>query len=167
QYDSAQRLNRGLFSGVLRIDVDQNPARSHPIRRQPRSGGTGSPPSYSANYFIPNDNPFLDPAGTILEEFWAIGLRSPHRMTLDRLTQTIWLGDVGQDRFEEVSTIVRRGNGQWPYREGFQTGPRSRPVVLLGVEQPPVYDYPHESGNNCVIGGYVYRGTRFPDISGK
>jgi uncharacterized repeat protein (TIGR03806 family) len=167
QYDSAQRLNRGLFSGVLRIDVDQNPARSHPIRRQPRSGGTGSPPSYSANYFIPNDNPFLDPAGTILEEFWAIGLRSPHRMTLDRLTQTIWLGDVGQDRFEEVSTIVRRGNGQWPYREGFQTGPRSRPVVLLGVEQPPVYDYPHESGNNCVIGGYVYRGTRFPELSGK
>jgi len=167
QYDSAQRLNRGLFSGVLRIDVDQNPARSHPIRRQPRSGGTGSPPSYSANYFIPNDNPFLDPAGTILEEFWALGLRSPHRMTLDRPTQTIWLGDVGQDNFEEVSVITRRGNYQWPYREGFQTGPRNRPVVLTGVDQPPIYDYPHESANNCVIGGYVYRGTRFPELTGK
>ena len=77
-----------MFSGVLRIDVDCQASRSHPIRRQPQTeeklprGFTEN--NYTANYFIPNDNPFLDPNGGVLEEFWAVGLRNPHRMTLDR-----------------------------------------------------------------------------------
>ena len=79
--NSSQKLDQSLFGGVLRIDVDNDPARSHPVRRQPRNniGWTqpvGWPATMSQGYSIPNDNPWLDPAGSILEEFWAIGLRS-------------------------------------------------------------------------------------------
>jgi glucose/arabinose dehydrogenase len=65
------KINSGLFCGVLRIDVDQNASRSHPIRRQPLSSTTppaGWPPIYTQNYYIPNDNPWLDPGGSVLEE---------------------------------------------------------------------------------------------------
>ena len=75
--DDAQRIDRDLLSGLLRIDVDRRGGDiSHPIRRQPRQGRT-------QGYFIPNDNPWLDPGGELLEEFFAIGLRNPHRATYD------------------------------------------------------------------------------------
>lgn len=156
-FNVGQRLDFGLFSGVLRIDVDRNPSRSHPIRRPPQSHDPASP-SFSGNYFIPNDNPFLDPAGGILEEFWAVGLRSPHRMTFDPVLQQIWVGDVGQHAAEEINVIVKGGNYQWPYREGLGAGPKPRPAVVPGIEQPPKYYYPPGDANNAVIGGYVYRG---------
>jgi uncharacterized repeat protein (TIGR03806 family) len=162
QYNQTQKLNAGLFSGVLRIDVDMDPTRSHPIRRQPVNGGSlpsgWTLGSFSAHYYIPNDNPWQDPGGGTLEEFWAIGLRSPHRMTLDPPTGRIWLGDVGQGSWEEVSIIERGGNYQWPYREGDHSGPKSKPNPLIGVDRPPVHDYGRTEGN-CVIGGFVYRGS--------
>jgi len=156
-YNTAQRLDEGLFSGVIRIDVDMNPTRSHPIRRQPISRDPGAP-SYTANYYIPNDNPFLDPNGSILEEFWAIGLRSPHRMTYDRTARQIWLGDVGQTSREEINIIRRGGNYQWPYLEGTRWTSKPKPQPLIGVDQPPHYEYPHSDGNTAVMGGHVYRG---------
>lgn len=168
-FNNTQKINWGLFSGVLRIDVDMDPGRSHPIRRQPLSGTppNGWPPTYTTNYFIPNDNPWQATDGSVLEEFFAIGLRSPHRMTFDPPTGQIWLGDVGQENREEVSLIVRSNNYQWAFREGFLTGPKSQPNPVIGVSTPPVHDYPHADGNNCVIGGYVYRGIQFPTLVGK
>ena len=157
-YNTAQRLDEGLFSGVIRIDVDMDPTRSHPIRRQPISRDPNAP-SYTANYYIPNDNPFLDPNGGILEEFWAIGLRSPHRMTYDRTARQIWLGDVGQTAREEINIIQRGGNYQWPYIEGTQWTSKPKPQPLIGVDQPPFFEYPHSDGNTAVMGGHVYRGT--------
>jgi uncharacterized repeat protein (TIGR03806 family) len=165
----SQRINFGLFSGVLRIDVDQDPTRSHPIRRQPQ-GSTlpaGWPPTYSSNYFIPNDNPWVNPDGSVLEEFWAIGLRSPHRMTMDPITGQIWNGDVGKDGREEVNLIVRGGNYQWAYNEGTIAGPKIAPETIIGTNQPPIYEYPHADNNACVIGGYVYRGSEHPQLYGK
>lgn len=167
EYGSTQKLNAGLFSGVFRIDVNMDPTKSHPIRRQPISSGVGSPPSYSSNYFVPNDNPFLDPGGSLLEEYWALGLRSPHRMTFDPISGQIWLGDVGEHTVEEVDLIERGGNYQWTYKEGDFDGPQAMPSPLIGTNKPPVYDYIHADNNNCVIGGYVYRGTRFPELHGK
>lgn len=161
-YDKAQEIDSGLFSGVLRIDVDMDPAKSHPIRRQPLSDvapPAGWPGTYTQNYYIPNDNPWLDPDGSILEEFFAIGLRSPHRMTYDPPTGRIWLGDVGQGAQEEVNIIEKGGNYQWAYMEGGNPGPKARPGSLIGAEKLPIYDYGHNNGNNCVIGGYVYRAT--------
>ncbi len=167
-FDSAQRIDSGFFSGVLRIDVDRNPAKSHPIRRQPRNliaPPAGWPNTFSnANavdgYFIPNDNPWLDPNGSVLEEFYAIGLRSPHRMTIDRITNQIWIGDVGDATREEVDLLKKGANFQWPFREGSMPGPKARPATVIGTETPPVHDYSRDQGN-CVIGGIVYRGQRF------
>lgn len=166
-YDQSQEIDSGLFSGVLRIDVDKDPSRSHPIRRQPQSDQ--SPPSgwtnvtFSADYYIPDDNPWLDSNGAILEEFYAVGLRSPHRMTYDPPTGRIWLGDIGQGNREEIDIIVKGANYQWAYREGTANGFKSMPNPLIGVDTPPVYDYGRSAGDTCVIGGYVYRGLEHAD----
>ena len=169
QYNSSQKINDGLFGGILRMDVDQDLSRSHPIRRQPQNPAnppTGWPGSYTQGYTIPNDNPWLDPNGGILEEFYAIGLRSPHRMTYDSLTGTIWIGDVGQGSREEISIAAKGGNLQWPYKEGTINGRVAKPDNLIGFEMEPVYDYPRGVGS-CVIGGFVYRGSKYPDLYGK
>ena len=167
-YASTQKLNDGLFSGVLRLDVDQDPTRSHPIRRQPLepdSPPAGWPGTFTQGYFIPDDNPWLDPGGAILEEFWAIGLRSPHRMTYDPVLDEVWIGDVGQSSREEISIASRGANLQWPYREGDISGIREKPSPLIGFDRPPVYDYPRSTGV-CVIGGFVYRGARWANQLG-
>ena len=59
----------------------------------------------------PNDNPFAGEAG-VLEEFWAIGLRNPFRMSIDSKTGDIWTGDVGLTGFEEVNVVRKGGNYQ-------------------------------------------------------
>lgn len=169
-FNQAQKITNGLFSGVLRIDVDKDPTRSHPIRRQPLSGSTppgGWPSTYSSNYFIPNDNPWTNAAGSNLEEFYAIGFRSPHRMTQDPVTGQIWLGDVGQNDREEVNLVEKGGNYQWAYREGNAAGPKAKPTPLIGIDKPPIHDYAHANGHGCVIGGYVYRGASLPALYGK
>jgi uncharacterized repeat protein (TIGR03806 family) len=179
-YDSfhnSQTIRKKMFGGMLRIDVDCNPERSHAIRRHPRQeemlpdGFTEN--SYTANYFIPNDNPFLDPDGAALEEFWAVGLRNPHRLTIDPPTQKLWVGDIGQDRYEEIDIVERGGNYQWVYMEGThptveQGVVKQKPAAadLIGVEKPPVYDYEHGIEGKCIIGGYVYRGREFANELG-
>ena len=123
-------INLGLFAGVLRIDVDRDPARSHPIRRQPvdaEAPPSGWPASFTQGYFIPDDNPWQSPDGSRLEEFWAIGARSPYRLTIDRPTGEIWVGDVGQSLEEEINRIERGANYQWPFREGAKAGAAVRP----------------------------------------
>ena len=160
-YNAAQTLTGGLFSGLFRIDVNSDPSRSHPIRRQPLSYGSGNPPSSTANYYVPNDNPFLDPSGGVLEEYYALGFRNPYRATFDAATGRIWLADVGGSQREEVDLIVKGGNYQWAYMEGTVAGPKAKPSPIIGTDQPPVYDYPHTLGNNSVIGGYVYRGAQY------
>src|SRR5205823_725893 len=97
-FNNSQMITNGFFSGIFRIDVDMDSARSHPIRRQIRDRGgvpSGWPPTFSTNYFVPDDNPWQDPGGSVLEEFFAIGLRNPFRMTFDPPTGRIWVGDVG------------------------------------------------------------------------
>lgn len=171
QFNNTQKMNGGLFSGVLRIDVDQNPARSHPIRRQPQAGGTppaGWPATFSQGYSIPNDNPWLDPNGAILEEFYAIGLRSPHRMTRDPVTGSVFIGDIGQSAREEIDVLAKGANYQWGYREGDIAGPKAQPVPLIGADTPPIWSYARTQGDSCVIGGHVYRGTSLAaDLGGK
>jgi uncharacterized repeat protein (TIGR03806 family) len=169
-YNNAQKLNGCLFAGVMRIDVDKDPTKSHPIQRQPVLASPapgGWPATFTTNYYIPNDNPWVTNNGSRLEEFWAHGFRSPHRMTYDPVENRIWLGDVGQDAREEVNVVVKGGNYQWAYREGNIAGTKATPSPIIGVEKPPVYDYPHADNNNCVIGGYVYRGSAFPSLYGK
>ncbi|MEM6802381.1 MAG: PQQ-dependent sugar dehydrogenase [Bacteroidota bacterium] len=166
EYDNAQLLDKRLFSGILRIDVDRNPSRSHPIRRQPQLRG-GSDRSFTANYMIPNDNPWQDVNGAFLEEFYAIGLRNPARMSLDHITGEIYIGDVGQEGREEINILASGANYEWPFREGSLTGPKSRPAQHYGTDTGPAFEYGHSNGSNCVIGGIRYRGTALPNLAGQ
>ena len=159
-FNVTQKLNDRLFSGILRLDVDQNLARSHPIRRQPLqiTMPAGWPNSFTQGYSIPNDNPWQDPTGAQLEEFWTIGLRSPHSMQFDSETGETWIAEVGQATREEITVVKKGGNHQWPFKEGNVAGPKAKPASLIGTEVPPLFDYPRSMGG-CVIGGIVYRGS--------
>ena len=113
--EDAQEIEGRFVGGVLRIDVDQKGGDiSHPVRRKLEDVGEGT----SGNgYYIPNDNPFLDEDGGVFEEYYAVGARNPHRMTVDRVTGNIYIGDVGSnsgDIREEVNLLVKGGNFGWP-----------------------------------------------------
>jgi len=117
-------------------------------------------------YSIPAGNPLGGSKGR--GEVWAIGLRNPWRMTLDPVTHSLWIGDVGQDAVEEVDQ-VRVGDGRlrnfgWSRFEGntvFDASERLRGGRLIA----PVHTYRHPEGES-VIGGAVYRGTLSPTLKG-
>ncbi|MEM7512224.1 MAG: PQQ-dependent sugar dehydrogenase, partial [Bacteroidota bacterium] len=169
-FNSSQKINESFFSGILRIDVDMDASRSHPIRRQPQNPANPPknswPDSYSANYYVPNDNPWVNANGSVLEEFYAIGVRNVFKMTYDEETDQLWGGEVGQGRREEVLVIEKGANYEWSYKEGELTGFRSKPGNLIGTETGPYFQYPHSQGA-CIIGGFVYRGTKWPSMRGK
>ncbi|MEL7065761.1 MAG: PQQ-dependent sugar dehydrogenase, partial [Bacteroidota bacterium] len=121
---------------------------------------------FSQGYSIPNDNPWLSPDSSTLEEFYAIGLRSPHRMVYDSVADRIFFGDIGQGSREEISEVTKGANLQWPYKEGIITGPKPVPNTILGTEVAPLYDYPHSMGTS-VICGPVYHGAKFPSLQNK
>lgn len=171
--DSTQRLDGGLWSGVLRIDVDNDTTHSHAIRRQPvhpsidpTQIGAQWPESFTQGYSIPNDNPFVSPDGSQLEEFYSLGLRHPWTMDVDDETGDVWVGDVGRFRREELNRISSGDNQEWPYREGTINGPDEMPANVIGRETGPVFEYNHEEGKAIILGG-VYRGERFPEMVGK
>src|ERR1043166_3810967 len=114
-------------------------------------------------YAIPTDNPFRGRADA-RPEIWALGFREPWRFTFDSATGDLWVGDVGQDRVEEV-TIVRRGeNHGWNVYEGFE--PFSNRYRKEGVDYvAPVFAYKRKYGNS-VTGGYVYRGDKHSSFYG-
>ena len=151
-----------------------------------------------ARYSIPIDNPFVpvSQGGTwngtfngvaisaanlpyVRSEFWAVGLRSPWRFSFDSATGDLWLGDVGQDTYEEVDIVTKGGNYGWIYREAahntaFTTPtPPTKPAGFTSID--PVWEYVHYGisttadsnyTGNSIIGGVVYRGTRFASLTG-
>jgi len=164
---STQRLDGGFFNGVFRIDVDNDPSRSHPIRRHPQSNA--SPPegwedTFSQGYSIPNDNPWLNEDGEILEEFFALGVRSPFTISYDESNDEIWLIDTGSDKREEINKLTKGDNLQWPYMEGeLESEVHDKPSNLIGNERPPYFHYERSYGT-CVIGGSLYRNSKFPTL---
>lgn len=161
EFNSTQTISERLFSGMFRIDVNQNPALSHPIRRQPfhhPAMPAGWPESFTTNYFIPNNNPFVNTNGSNLEEYYALGFRQPYRFSRDPITGLIWIADSGQSTREEIDILTPGANYQWAYREGTGPGPKSPPAITNGFEKGPLYDYGRDQGG-CAIGGYVYRGV--------
>jgi glucose/arabinose dehydrogenase len=135
-----------LLGKILRIDVD------------------GGDP-----YEIPESNPFKGHS-TYREEIWAFGLRNPWRCAFDSQTGNLWIGDVGQGREEEIDVIPAGFGGLnfgWRPREGtIQTPgiPASEQPVTEAIE--PVATYGRNFGAS-VTGGYVYRGSALPEVSGK
>ena len=122
------------------------------------------------SYRIPVDNPWvgIDWNGQdVRDEIWAVGLRNPWRYSFDRETGDLWIGDVGQNQWEEINQIpighTEPINFGWPIQEGnycFQSDDCNR----TGLWQP-ITDYDHGSGCS-VTGGYVYRGEEYPSMQG-
>jgi glucose/arabinose dehydrogenase len=132
-----------LLGSILRIDVD---------------GG--------APYAIPNDNPFVNDAAA-RKEIWAYGLRNPWRFSFDRATGDLYIGDVGQNAWEEID-VVPAGTGGvnlgWNVMEGlhcYNAATCNESGLTL-----PVVEYPH-AGGCSVTGGYVYRGAAVPSLHGR
>lgn len=168
RYRTAQNIATNFEGGVIRIDVDQRGGSiSHPPRRKMGQHG-GQPDEFSGvGYYIPNNNPWQNSEGAVFEEFWTLGHRNPYRMSIDRQSGNIWVGEPGESHWEEINLLMKGGNYQWPYKEGaadFLT--EARPATVRGIEQPPVMEIPHGDAN-AVIGGFIYRGQKFPELIGK
>lgn len=168
---TAQDLVNNLDGGVLRLDVDQDSSRSHPVRRK-MPEHLGNPDELTGEgYLIPNDNPFLNPNGESFEEYFTVGHRAPHRLTMDPETGNLYVGEVGLFKREELNQIVKGGNYGWPLYEGNLSRTTgycgSRSVSLdSGVYTPPLVEYFRDEANS-LIGGYVYRGLKIPALYGK
>ena len=112
---------------------------------------------------IPADNPYANGGGRA--EIWAYGLRNPWRFSFDAETGALVIGDVGQNAWEEIDWIAPGTppplNFEWPLREGTHEFRGGRPPG--GIE--PVLEYPHD-GRCSITGGYVYRGTKIPNLVG-
>jgi len=134
--------------------------------------------SNSANgqYGVPADNPFVGTPDAVTE-IWAFGFRNPYRFSFDSATGRLYVGDAGQNDIEEVDIVVKGGNHGWRTKEGTLffddngTGPGFASTVDNGLVPPGVidpiaqYDTHHEG--HSVIGGFVYRGSAFPQLVGR
>jgi glucose/arabinose dehydrogenase len=116
----------------------------------------------AAPYDIPPDNPFVGVPGR--DEIFAYGFRNPWRMSIDSATGTVWVGDVGQNQWEEVEPVVKGGNYGWDCYEGFAVYEPAGCLATVFVFPRAVYD--HSGGNQAVVGGYVYRGSAMPELFG-
>jgi glucose/arabinose dehydrogenase len=114
---------------------------------------------------IPDGNPFKGKAGK-RGEIWMYGLRNPWRFSFDAKNGDMWIGDVGQDKFEEVdyARAGQRGiNWGWNKREGFH--PYNGGARPAGARDP-ILERPHTAGDCAIIGGYVYRGASTLHLEG-
>ena len=118
----------------------------------------------STPYRIPTDNPFLG-VGGVRPEIWAWGLRNPWRMAFDSETGLLWVGDVGQDRVEEIAVVQAGENHGWNVFEGDECFRGDDQCSELSDAVPPIATYGHDEGCS-VTGGMVYRGEALPQLSG-
>jgi glucose/arabinose dehydrogenase len=168
---NAQHIDLNFFSGILRIDVNKLPSSLPP--------NPNAEFAVTTNYAVPSDNPFVGKTsfdnlpvntGSLRTEFWAVGLRNPWRFSFDPATGILYCGDVGQDQYEEIDIITNGGNYGWATWEGTNSPPsgvstNGQPIPLNPIF--PLVTYAHSSlggPGNCVIGGVVYHGTRFPQL---
>jgi len=136
-----------LLGKILRLDVD-----------------SGSP------YAVPPTNPFFSSGNANSMLIWAWGLRNPWRYSFDRLTGDLYIGDVGQNLYEEVdfqpAGDLGGENYGWRLMEGLHCYDPSTNCDPGNATTHPVVEYPHNP--ECSItGGYVYRGSNFPSLVGR
>jgi len=125
-------------------------------------------------YTIPSSNPFTRTTGA-RPEVWAYGLRNPWRFSFDRISGDLYIGDVGQNCYEEIDYQPADSHGGenygWRLMEGFhafdpaQMSNCGQPLITPITLTLPITDYGHNLGV-AVVGGYVYRGALYPDMNG-
>jgi glucose/arabinose dehydrogenase len=141
----AQDLNT-MFGKILRLDVHQLP------------------------YSIPATNPFKEQRGK-LPEIWAYGLRNPWRISFDRSSKELYLADVGQSAAEEIDIEPAGSKGGLNYGWRCYEGDTSYNITM-GCQAAETYIkpalvYDHNEGRCSLTGGYVYRGSTYPKLSGR
>jgi hypothetical protein len=127
--------------------------------------------SGTKQYRIPSTNPYVGKTG--LDEIWQRGLRNPWRWSFDKATGNLWIGDVGQNRYEEVDRAVKTTTGAgrgynwgWHVMEGFHCYLPASGCSTSG-KRLPLLEYSHSTNGRCAItGGYVYRGTAIASLRG-
>lgn len=132
-----------LTAKVLRIDVDH--------------------PTADAPYSVPRDNPFLHIAGA-RPETWAYGLRNPWRLHVDQATGDVWVGNNGQDLWEQIYHIERGANYGWSLVEGTHPFYPERKQGPTPISKPIVEH--HHSQARSLTGGLVYHGRALPELRG-
>jgi len=132
-----------LTAKVLRIDVDN--------------------PTEGKAYSVPKDNPFVDTKDA-RPETWAYGLRNPWRITVDKKTGHIWVGNNGQDLWEQAYLIRKGENYGWSVVEGSHPFYPNRKAGPTPISKPTL-EHPH-SESRSLTGGIVYYGDKFPDLQG-
>jgi putative heme-binding domain-containing protein len=131
-----------LLSSILRIDVDRV--------------------DEGRKYAVPKDNPFVGMSGA-RPEVWAYGFRNPWRMSFDRQSGELFVGDVGWELWEMVHQVEKGGNYGWSATEGPQPIKANQrgPTPI----HPALIELPHTIACS-ITGGYVYRGKKFPELRG-
>lgn len=170
--NNSQRIDKNIWSAVLRIDPDHRPGNLPP---NPHPGIPTN--AAGARFSIPADNPFVGATqfngvavnpSAVRTEFFAVGLRNPWQFSFDPANGEIWLGDVGQDAREEINVVTAGGNYGWAYYEASLNGPKTPPPGFQWTR--PVWEYTRGMGSNqgfSVTGGLVYRGAGYPELYGK
>ncbi|MDP2401740.1 MAG: PQQ-dependent sugar dehydrogenase, partial [Actinomycetota bacterium] len=143
-----------LLGKMLRLDV-----------------GESGQPALGEPYGIPEDNPWANPDSEEdpLPEIWALGLRNPWRFSFDRETGDMWIGDVGQNAWEEIDFEPAGSPGGlnfgWNVLEGTHPYPPDSDPGDTSRFTMPVVEYDRAAGQS-VTGGYVYRGEEHPGLTG-
>lgn len=158
---NAQDIDSNLMGNVLRIDVNTS--------------------SNGKNYGIPSDNPFVGKAGR--DEVYAYGFRNPYRFSFDMSgSRRLFLGDAGQNLYEEVDVVTKGGNYGWNVKEGTHCFNAANELTELASCPDadafgnklidPVMEFENVANPKgghfvVVVGGNVYRGNSIPGLEGK
>lgn len=118
-------------------------------------------------YAVPSTNPFIT-NDTIRNEIWSYGWRNPWRFSFDRATGDLFISDVGQYAYEEVHFQPASSTGGENYGWNILEGEHCFNADSCNTEglELPIFEYNHSSGCS-ITGGYVYRGTAFPSLTGN
>ncbi|WP_057937869.1 PQQ-dependent sugar dehydrogenase [Algoriphagus resistens] len=133
-----------LLGSILRIDVNH------------QNGST--------NYSIPEDNPFVNNTEGFREEIYAYGLRNPWRFSFNSENGQLWVGDVGQNSYEEIDIVKKGGNYGWNTMEGFHCF-NADDCNMENLELP-IWEYGRSQGDISITGGFVYHGTAIKNLQG-
>ncbi|HWU87257.1 MAG TPA: PQQ-dependent sugar dehydrogenase, partial [Kofleriaceae bacterium] len=139
--DSGQTLG-SLLGKILRLDIE----------------------APAGMYKVPPDNPFVTAAGA-RPEIWSYGHRNPWRWSFDQASGELWVGEVGQDTWEEIDRVVKGGNYGWRTCEGFHKRGSTTALCNTPGLIDPVVEHPRSEARS-ITGGYVYRGSAMPSLVG-